>query len=113
MSTKYLDLDAIAEETKFVLKLNGKEHPLRVATVATFTENMKDLQSLALNADLTEEVRIIVGVVKRSFPTMSDEEIGGLMLPQLHAIAKFGLDANGQNVEAEKKDEEGNAPRAD
>lgn len=106
--TNFLDLDAIAEQEQFSFKLNGKVHMLKVATVATFAENMKEIQSASLDASLDEEVTLIVKIVKRAFPTMVDEEIQNLTLPQLKRIANFALQANSQVGETETRDAAGN-----
>lgn len=109
MSTvKYLDLDAIAEEAVFTLKLNSKEHKLQVATVKMFAENMRDVQETTLDASITDELKVIVRIVKRAFPTMTDEDIENLTLPQLRTIADFALKASSEAVSVEKQDDQGN-----
>ena len=109
MSTaKYLDLDAIAEESQFTFKLNGKEHQMRVATVATFAESMREIQTLALDASVESELEVIVRLVKRAFPTMSNEEVQNLTLPQLRHINDFVFDAIGGNGTMQSKDAQGN-----
>lgn len=107
--TKFLDLDSVTPEAEFVLKLNGKDHPLKTATVRTFVDNMKDIESLALDATVVQEIEISVKIIKRAFPTITDEELDELTLDQVKAISEYALGANGEKVEAQAGDE-GNAP---
>lgn len=109
--TNYLDLDAVASEADFVLKLNGKEHKLKVATVNTFVANMKDLEALSLNATAAQELEVAVTIVKRAFPSIPEEELRELSVLQVKAIADYAMGANGEKTEAVKEDAEGNEPK--
>lgn len=112
----YLDLDAVAGNAEFVLKLKGKEHSLQVATVETFIANMQDLESLSMNASAADELKVALAIVKRAFPTIPEADLKGLTVLQVKAIADFAQTANGEKVEKtdETADEgaEGNAPAA-
>jgi len=109
---QYLDLDAVAAKSEFVIKLNGKEHSLKVASVETFLQNMKDLEGLAMNATVADEMRVAMNVVKRAFPTIPAKELDELTIIQIKAIADFAMTANGEKVETVEEDAEGNASAA-
>lgn len=109
---KYLDLDAVASKAEFTLKLNGKEHDLKVATVETFIANMRDLESLSMNASAADEMKVALAIVKRAFPTISENELNELNILQVKAIADFAQSANGEKTEVTKEDDSGNAPAA-
>lgn len=108
----YLDLDAVAGEADFVLKLKGKEHKLKVATVETFIQNMQDLEGLSMSASAADELKVAVAIVKRAFPTIPEDELKELNILQVKAIADFAQSANGEKVEKISEDAEGNAPAA-
>ncbi|MER9176313.1 hypothetical protein NKH72_22295 [Mesorhizobium sp. M0955] len=97
--TKFLDLDAVTAKAEFTVKLNGKEHSLKIASVETFIQNQKELEKLSLAATATEELEVVIGIIKRAFPTMPESEVRGLNLIQLEAIKDFALGANGEKVE--------------
>ncbi|WLR91002.1 hypothetical protein [Shinella zoogloeoides] len=109
---QYLDLDAVASNAEFTLKLNGKEHTLKVATVETFIQNMQDLEGLSMNASAADELKVAVAIVKRAFPTIPEKELRELNILQVKAIADFAQTANGEKVEKVSEDNEGNAPAA-
>lgn len=110
MQTKLLDLDSISSNVDFALKLNGKEHKLVEPSVETFINNLKDVQSLALQADPAEELELSIKMIRRSFPTIPEKELRGLKLSQINAIADFARSSSGQVVEevAATPDAEGN-----
>ncbi|RWI35426.1 hypothetical protein [Mesorhizobium sp.] len=97
--TKFLDLDAVTAKAEFTVKLNGTEHKLKIASVETFIQNQKEIEKLSLAATAAEELEVVIGIIKRAFPTMPEKEIRGLNLIQLEAIKDFALSANGEKVE--------------
>lgn len=113
--TKFLDLDAVTADAEFTVKLKGKEHALKIASVATFIENQKAIESLSLSATQEEELEVVIGIIKRAFPTMPEEDIRGLNLVQLQAIKEFAMGANGEKaekVEGKEGDTQGNGEAA-
>lgn len=110
--TKFLDLDAVAPSVDFTLKLNGKEHPLKVASVDTFIKNMRELEALPVNASPIEEMEMTIKIILRAFPTLTEKEVRGLNLDQVRAISQFAREANGEIAEEEKETPEGNADAA-
>lgn len=115
MPTQYLNLDEIASEVPFVLTLKGKRHELKIATVADFCTNMKELEKLSINASATAEVEVTIGIILRSFPTMTRDDLDSLTMVQLQKIVHFARVANGEIAETAAGPEvaaEGNAPAA-
>lgn len=110
---QYLDLDAVSSNAEFVLKLNGKEHKLKVATVDTFIQNMQELEGMSMNASAAEELKVAINIVKRAFPTIPVEELTSLTVLQVKAISDYAMQANGEKTEVTKETPEGNAPVAD
>jgi hypothetical protein len=99
--TKFLDLDAVTKEAEFSVKLNGKDHALKIASVSTFIHNQREMEKLSLAATAAEELEVVLGIISRAFPTMPMEEIRELNLIQLQAIKDFAMSANGEKVETE------------
>lgn len=109
---QYLDLDAVAGNAEFTLKLKGKEHKLKVATVETFIQNMQDLEGLSMTASAAEELKVALAIVKRAFPTIPEKDLNDLTVLQVKAIADYAQSANGEQVEKVSEDAQGNAPAA-
>jgi hypothetical protein len=105
---KFLDLDAVAVEEEFTIKLNGKTHKLHFATVETFIANMKDFEKLGLNASTAEELDITMTILKRAFPTVTEEEMRNLTIHQMQAINDFARTANGEKTNITEASSEGN-----
>lgn len=111
----YLDLDSVQPESNFVLKLNGREHKLRETTIADFIENTKAVEKLGLNTSAVEEMELTIGMIRRSFPTLPEDELRSLTFTQLQAIVDYARQANGEVVEkddAKGEGAEGNAEAA-
>ena len=109
---KLLDLDAVAAESEFVIKLNGTEHKLKPATVETFVANMKELEKLGVSASVAEELEVTIGIILRAFPTVTEAEVRALTMQQIKAISDFARTANGEKTEVEGESAEGNAAAA-
>jgi hypothetical protein len=101
MTTKFLDLDAVSSDAEFSLKLNGKEHALSEPSVDTFITNMRELETLSLNASPREEIEMSIRMIQRSFPTIPETELRALKLTQLKAIGDFARQASGQDAKSE------------
>lgn len=110
--TKFLDLDAVAKEAEFVVKLNGNNHSLKLATVETFVTNMKEIEKLGMAPSAEAEFEAVVGIVMRSFPTIPENEIRALNVLQIKALSDFAMTANGEKTEVSKESTEGNEQRA-
>lgn len=115
MTTKFLDLDAVASNVDFSLKLNGKAHKLVEPSVDTFINNLKDVQSLSLSASPIEELEMSIKMILRSFPSIPEQELRDLRLTQIQAISDFARTAGGEAVEntaVPAEGAEGNDPAA-
>lgn len=99
---RHLDLDAVLPPVAFSITLNGAKHELKEADVEAYLANIRDVQNLALAADIAEETEFSIKLVKRAFPTIQEAELRGLRLSQLQAIIDFARGANGEEVPADK-----------
>lgn len=105
--TQFLDLDALAKDEEYSVKLKGETHILKMATVETFIENTKSLEKLAAAATQEEEIEVILDMLLRAFPTMKREAINSLTLPQLVALKDFAMTAGGEKVAKTEDNAEG------
>lgn len=114
VTTKFLDLDAVQNPTKVVVKLNGKDHPLAPTTVEMFLSNTSLVESTQTNGDMRKEFDLGVKLLLRSFPTMEEGDLRGLTFPQLKQLQDFvRLNDGSGDVEEEAKAEAGaNPPEA-
>lgn len=108
-NTKILNLDEITPPLEVVVKLNGKEHKLKTFTVEDFVENTKLAQSVT-GTELTveEEVNIVIKMLIRAFPTMSESDLRSMSLDKLSAILEFARENNGQAGPAQEGDTDPN-----
>lgn len=106
----YLDLDAVAaDRNEIVLKLNGKEHTMKHATVRDFVENTKSINTIGAAGDLEAETASVIGIIKKGFPDISEEDLWDLGLDQLNAIMEFLRENNGENDVTEQAQAEAEA----
>ncbi len=106
MSVKYLDLDSIASDVNFTIKLNGKEHQVIETTIEDFIANSELVEAQGLHSDPAKELKLMVKIIKRSVPTVDEAELLKLRFSQVAAIKEFVMTANGEMAE---KSEEGAA----
>jgi len=100
---KLLNLDELAGD-EIVIILNGNEHKLKESTVEDFIANAKDIESVGKSASIEEEMELSKKMLKRSFPTLKDEDIMNLTMPQINKLVQFARDAGGESkVEEEIK----------
>ena len=92
MTTTILNLDEVKPAVTRVLKLKGKEHPQVPTSVGDFIENTRAAKALVGDPDPTAEFELILGMVGRSFPSISQEELRGLTNEQLSAILAWSKD---------------------
>jgi hypothetical protein len=109
----YLDLDAIAEGAELVVKLKGKEHKLKQASVADFIANTKQLQKLQGKMTIEEEFDQLIEMILRCFPTMKRDDIDGMTVPQMNRLVATAFEMNGQQEAGEALKTEGNEPQTD
>jgi endo-1,4-beta-mannosidase len=107
--TKIVNIDALREESPFVLVIGDAEHKMQVATVQDFIENMKLIEGLGTNPSMTDEIEISIKVIARAFPTIPEKDIRQW---QVSTIQKLFDIARGADVTQTVEDEAGNAPKA-
>lgn len=107
----FLDIDdAINPAFREVrVKIGAKEHVLMEATVGSFIENTRDIQSLAYAKDNADEFEILMRVIMRAFPTIGREDLLSLTISQLNQLVNFGRIASGE-IKDEEVTEEGAEP---
>lgn len=114
--TQFLDLDAVDLPVQLVVKLGGKEHPLVPVTVESFVANTKLLQQLskAKDGDLEAEVNLVIKVILRAFPTMTDEMLRKMPLANLNKLMGVAQDNDGTKAveKAVEQDVKANPPVA-
>lgn len=87
---KLLDIDKLAKGRRTIL-LGGKEYPVLDMTVENFIETTEESRKLEANKDATlvDQVRVTLGVIRRSIPDAPVEDLNRLTLDQLILVAKF------------------------
>jgi hypothetical protein len=104
MTTKVLDLDELETGTpEKVLKLKGKEHPLKPLSVRDFIDQSKEAKKLINETDASVHVEHLVKLVKGVFPTLTDEDLNDLSMEQLNKILDFARADNGGEETGSKK----------
>lgn len=111
---KYLDLDALAAEEEFFVKLKGKDHKLEPMSVDAFINTTKLIQESKAEAGIEEEIQTLVKLLKMAFPTMSDADLRGLPLTHLNALLEFAMQKNGAKEVTQEAEKEAaaNPPKA-
>lgn len=107
MQTKYLDLDAVSSTVDFTIKFNGKEHKVIETTLEDFIANDKLVREQGLQGDLASEIQVMVKIIRRSIPTITEEELMKLSFSQLNSIRDFVTTANGEKAEVAEPAGEG------
>lgn len=96
--TKIINFDQLAKEPIVTLVIDGQKHDMVEATVETFIENMKAVQSLGLNADPVAEIEVGIGIITRAFPTLTEKQIRSWTLSQIQSLSELARGANGEVV---------------
>lgn len=92
----FLDLDAILPE-RVGVKINGVTHIIQEVSVETFIENMKLVQSVGENIAPEEEIELIVKLTSKSLPSLGEDGLKQLTLPQLRNLLEYVRKHNGEN----------------
>lgn len=96
MSTpKILDLDALVSDV-LIVRLKGKDHPLKQATLNDFLMNAKDLERMGTAATIDDEMVTTTNMLKRAIPSLTDDDINGLKMIELTALVDWVHQVNGQ-----------------
>jgi len=103
-TTMFLDLDSVVPEKEVVVKLGGQDHKLVPITVEGFIQNTKEIEAFTkiTNPTPEDEISLTIGMLQRSFPTMTAELLRGLTVLQLNKLNEFAQSNNG----AKKVEEE-------
>jgi hypothetical protein len=110
--TKVVNFEALQDEPPFILMIEGKEHPMKIASVSDFVENMKLIEKLGANSSVADEIEVSIKVISRAFPSLTEDAIRSW---QVTTIDKLFRIARGEDIFAtESGDEsaEGNAKPA-
>lgn len=98
--------DLIDEKPLLVIKSKGVEHAARPTSVGDFLANLKAVEGLKVNSSQSEEIEVAMGVILRSFPTLTREEVEGWRIDAIQKIFQAVQSVDGNN--AEGQDEAGN-----
>ena len=95
-SPAYLDLDALQAEVTMVVKLGGKDHQLKSASVSDFIANTKRLQAMSPAMNFEQEFDALAEMILRSFPSMDRKTLEDMTLIQLNHLLSHAFALNGQ-----------------
>lgn len=111
--TQVVNFDALQDEPPFILEIGGKSHPMKIASIQDFVENMRLIETLGANSSFLDELEVSVKVIARAFPTLTEDEIRGWQVGTIDKLFKL---SRGENIfetpEAKAEGEVGNAPAA-
>ncbi|SCW95658.1 hypothetical protein [Ancylobacter rudongensis] len=111
--TKIINLDAFVKPSPVTLDIDGVKHPMATATLDTFFANAKDLEDLKLDGGPVKELQVMIRMINRAFPSLTEAQIRSWSLEQLNGIAEIARTASGEVVEeAPAADQVGKAPSA-
>ncbi len=106
--TTIVNIDALQEEPPFILVIGGKEHPMKIASVQDFVENMKMIEDLGTTPTFVQELDVSIKVIARAFPTLTEAEIRSWQVTTIEKLFKL---TRGENPETKEGDAE-NPPTA-
>jgi hypothetical protein len=102
--TKLLDLDSIAPPQKSV-KFGGTEYPIVEMTVGLFVAvkqlEAKDIEKMAP----ADQVIMYTDLVRKLIPSVPEDVVSRLTVPQLQKIFTFAMEAIEEENEAAAGDE--------
>jgi hypothetical protein len=94
----YFDLDAVVPD-EVVIKLGGKEYPLKPVSVDDFIKNSKMLQAIeGAASDLEATLAHTIDLLTRAFPTMSEAIIRKMSMLQMNKLVELAHGMNGQKA---------------
>lgn len=112
--TKIVNFNDLRTPTKLTLDIDGKMHDMVAATVQSFIDSATAVQDLGLKPDPVKEAEAYVSMIKSAFPTLTEKEILGWEISQIHALIDIIRNIDGQDVSVEEGSEgsEGNDIKA-
>ena len=111
---KVLNIDALCEQSARSITLNGKTHLVKEFSVQDFIDITNETQKLAEkdSPTLEEQINMMVKVIRRGIPTLTEKEIRTMPSQYLRRIADFVRDGDDEDAEqsaaAPGKDAQGN-----
>lgn len=109
----YLDLDAIVPEVSVVIKFGGAEHKMAMPSVEDFVRQTKEMEKLSAAGSPEEEMKLLLGMLGRAFPTIGEANIGKLTIPQLREFAAFAMENANRLMSGDTEGKDGeNPPKA-
>ncbi len=109
--TRIINIDALRDPAPFTLIVDGKEHEMKVATVDDFIANMAMMEQLGTKPSMTEELKVMIEIISKAFPTLGREQIGKFQFSALSKIFEI-VRGDGQTATNETTDAEGNGQAA-
>lgn len=104
-----LNITALKKAPRLVVTMDGERHEMSEPTVDDVITTIEDMEKLAEpNLKMSEQMKIMLRVVLRSFPTITEEVMRKRPMEELKAL----FDASRGDVEIEEEDGAGNASPA-
>lgn len=109
--TKIINLaDLKREPLVSIVDMDGKKHDMVSASVETFIENATAISGLALDAGPVAELNVIVGIVARAFPSLTEKAIRKWPIDIIQQLSNIARGVNGEVASTDEKAiEEANA----
>jgi len=97
MGTKIINIGDLKKEPLVtIVTEDGTKHSMITASVETFIENMTEIEKLGINASPVKELEVIVGIVARAFPTLSEKEIRSWPIDVIQQLSDTARGVNGE-----------------
>jgi len=89
--TKFLNLDEFETSVEKTVRLNGVTHSFVPFSVGDFIDQLKEMEGYAATEELpvSEYMGHMVKMVRRAFPSISEEDLMGLSMEKLKALTDF------------------------
>ena len=114
----FIDLDEVSPATDVTVRLNGAQHKLVPISVEDFIANTRDQAQLGEISDsdpaaVEKNLNLIIKMLVRSFPTLTEDDLRKIQLSKLWKLLEFAREAGGQEeVEKEAAPADENPPTA-
>lgn len=100
--TKIINFDDLKKPAPVAIVIDGKKHDMKVASVDTFIANLKAIEGLGVAASPIQEIEVIVGIVHRAFPTLSEKQIRSWEITTIQALSDIARGVSGELVTDDK-----------
>jgi len=102
--TKIINLDELRKPTPLVIVVDGARHELKPATVESFLENVKAIEDMGVNATVAQEFDAMIGIITRSFPTLTEQQVRQWSVEQLRYLVELTRGANDEIVSTDEEE---------